>query len=160
MQSRGGAPPQASRVAPARPVAHCLDPRWYRKAPARLDFCVAPGRIGGSSLQCAVIGRPCILAAVGLLTLAWPVNGATPGTVPRLAVGASTADVVIDGRLDESAWASAALVRRPDAGRSPRGRATLCADPGAGACGRPGARHRHRMRSAPGNLDRQLQRPS
>jgi hypothetical protein len=60
-------------------------------------------------LQCAVIRRPCILAAVGLLTLAWPVNGATPGTVPRLAVGALTADVVIDGRLDEGAWVSAAF---------------------------------------------------
>ena len=57
---------------------------------------------------CTVIGRTCVLPAAGLLALASPVAAAAPGTVPRLAVSALTADIVIDGRLDEAAWASAA----------------------------------------------------
>ena len=47
--------------------------------------------------------------AVRLLTLVLPVTAATPATVPRLAVGALTAEVVIDGRPDEAAYASAPL---------------------------------------------------
>jgi hypothetical protein len=53
-----------------------------------------------------VADRTCVFSAVGLLTLTSPGAAATPGDVPRLAVGALTADVTIDGRLDEAAWAS------------------------------------------------------
>jgi hypothetical protein len=52
-----------------------------------------------------VIARTCVV--VGLLAPLYTVAAAAPASVPRLAAGALTADVVIDGRLDDIAWASA-----------------------------------------------------
>ena len=77
----------------------------------------------GFSLPSVVIRRRRIFATIGLLTLAFVVAAATPATGPRLAVGALTADLVIDGRLDEPAWASAAPIDDLTAGRSAEGAA-------------------------------------
>jgi len=67
----------------------------------------ATGRIGGFFLPFVVTRRGRIFAIIGLLTLPFVVAAATPAAAPRLAVGALTADLVIDGRLDEVAWALA-----------------------------------------------------